>query len=330
LASVLVAPARRASLLSFYVLAYAASGVALAVIGLPRFDATAGRPVISLVMFPVIVIAAGLAGLALTAATGGRTALRQLRARLTRWRLGRWWLLLLLPPLAILAVLTALRAFVSPSFAPQFLAFGIGAGIVAGWFEEIGWTGFAYPRLRAHFGALGGALLLGALWSVWHVPVVDSLGAASPHAAAWPAFFMSFAALLVALRILIAWMYLNTGSVLGAQLLHASSTGFLVALGAPDVSPAQEALWYLIYAGVLWAAVALVVATFGRSLVPRGTPRTPHWPASRAGCSGGAEPGGDQLTNQEAAPRRRGGDGQGLQESDTDVAPAHQPASEAK
>jgi hypothetical protein len=115
--------------------------VALAVIGWPQLDGSGGRPVASLVMFPVIVITAGLAGLGLTAATEGSLGLRQLRARLARWRLGRWWLLLLLPPLGILLVLTALRILVSPDFAPQFLVFGIGAGIVAGLFEEIGWTG---------------------------------------------------------------------------------------------------------------------------------------------------------------------------------------------
>ena len=263
---VLIRLVRRSPLLSYFVLAYGASGVALAVIGWPRLDGTGGRPVVSLVMFPVVVIAVGLAGLALTAATGGRQGLRELRAQLTRWRLGRWWLVLLLPPLGMLAVLTALRALVSPSFAPQFLAFGIGAGIVAGFFEELGWTGFAYPRLRARYGALGGALLLGVVWALWHFPVVDSLGAASPHGPAWPAFFAGFAALIVAVRVLIAWLYVNTGSVLGAQLLHASSTGSLVVLGAPDVSASQEALWYLVYAGVLWVAAGLVVDTFGPSL----------------------------------------------------------------
>jgi membrane protease YdiL (CAAX protease family) len=263
---VLIRLLRRSPLLWYFLFAYAASAVALAVIGLPKLDGSGGRPAASLVMLPVTVIGAGLAGLAMTAATNGKEGLRQLRERLTRWRLGRWWLVLPLPPLGILAVLTAFRLLVSPSFAPQFLAFGIGIGLVAGCFEEIGWTGFAYPRLRARFGGLGGALLLGLLWAFWHVPVVDSLGAASPHGAAWPAFFASFATLVMAMRVLIAWLYVNTDSVLGTQLLHASSTGFLVVLSAPDVSPNQEALWYLAYAAVLWIAVGLVVAACGPSL----------------------------------------------------------------
>jgi membrane protease YdiL (CAAX protease family) len=194
---------------------------------------------------------------------------------MTHWRLGRWWLILLVPPLGMLAVLSALQMFVSPSYAPHFLTFGIAAGLLAGLFEETGWTGFAFPRMSARFGALGGALALGVLWALWHFPVVDSLGAASPHGASLPMFFASFAAVLVATRVLIAWLYTNTGSVLGAQLLHAISTGSLVALSPAAVSPEQEALWYLVYAGLLWILVGPVVARFGATLTGRSREQAP-------------------------------------------------------
>jgi membrane protease YdiL (CAAX protease family) len=256
-------------------LAYAASAVALAVIGWPSLEATGGPSVASLVMFPIIVIAVGVAGVVMTAVTAGRRGLRQLWLRMRHWRLGRWWLILLVPPLGILAVLTALQMFVSPSYAPHLLLFGIGAGLLAGLFEETGWTGFAFPRMSARFGALRGALLLGVFWALWHFPVVDSLGAASPHGAALPLFFASFAAVLVATRVLIAWLYTNTESVLGAQLLHATSTGSLVVLSPAAVSPEQEALWYLVYAVLLWIVVAVVVARFGATLAGRSREQAP-------------------------------------------------------
>jgi hypothetical protein len=85
---------------------------------------------------------------------------------------------------------------------------------------------------------------------------VDSLGAASPHGAWWPAFFAAFVGVIAGLRVLISWVYTNTGSLLLAQLLHASSTAFLVILSPPAVSPAQEALWYGVYAALLWAFAA--------------------------------------------------------------------------
>jgi membrane protease YdiL (CAAX protease family) len=264
--STLASLLRRWPLVSYFVLVYAASACALLVIGLPRLDGSGGRPLAPLVMFPVMVIAAALAGLLMTALTEGRQGLRKLGTRMINWRLHRWWLVGLIPPLAILSVQLLLSVAVSPSFAPQFLVFGIAAGVIAGFFEEIGWTGFAYPRMRTRFGALGGALVLGVLWAAWHFPVVDSLGAASPHGASWPAFFASFAIVMTALRVLIAWVYTSTDSLPGAQLVHASSTGSLVVFGAPAVSPDQEALWYLAYGLVLWVVVAFVVRRYGPSL----------------------------------------------------------------
>jgi uncharacterized protein len=111
--------------------------------------------------------------------------------------------------------------------------------------------------MRARLGWLSAALLLGVLWGLWHLPVVDSLGAASPHGSSWPEFFAAFITVLAAIRVLIAWTYEHTGSLRLAQFLHASS---LVMLSAPRVTPAQEALWYAIYAAVLWAIVITVIS----------------------------------------------------------------------
>jgi hypothetical protein len=70
---------------------------------------------------------------------------------------------------------------------------------------------------------------------------------------------LAFIAVMTAMRVLIVWVAANTTSVLLAQLMHASSTGFLVMLSPASVTPAQEALWYAVYAGVLWLAVAALV-----------------------------------------------------------------------
>jgi hypothetical protein len=107
---------------------------------------------------------------------------------------------------------------------------------------------------------------LGVLWALWHLPVVDFLGAASPHGEYWFAFFLAFALAMTAMRLMICWIYLNTGSVLMAQLMHISSTGALVIFSAPRVTAGQEAMWYGIYGGALWVVVAIVVAVCGRGL----------------------------------------------------------------
>ncbi|HSS62121.1 MAG TPA: CPBP family intramembrane glutamic endopeptidase [Candidatus Limnocylindrales bacterium] len=259
---------------TYFAIVYAASAAALIVLGLPRLTPGGSPNPASLAIFPILVVTVGAAGAALTAISGRTRAIADLWSRMRLWRVpASYYAALLVPPLGILATLTALEHMASPAFAPGFFPVGLALGLVAGFFEEIGWTGYAYPRLWQRFGALRGALLLGLLWGVWHLPVVDSLGVASPHGPWWPALFAAFVFLVTAVRLLICWLYVKTGSVLLAQLMHASSTGFLVVFSAPHVTASQEATWYLAYGGLLW--VGLVAVAFGRRL---GTASKEHVP----------------------------------------------------
>jgi hypothetical protein len=68
------------------------------------------------------------------------------------------------------------------------------------------------------------------------------------------------------MRVLIAWIYTSTKSVLLAQLMRVSSTGSLVLFSAARVTAGQEAMWFALYGTVLWVVVGIVVQTFGRRL----------------------------------------------------------------
>ncbi len=83
--------------------------------------------------------------------------------------------------------------------------------------EELGWSGYAIDPLQDRWGALRAAMLLGSVWAVWHVlPLVQAHR--SPAWIAW--WFLD----TVAARILIVWIYNNTGkSVFAAALYHAVS-----------------------------------------------------------------------------------------------------------
>jgi uncharacterized protein len=232
----------RYPLASFFAAAYGASLIALAVLGFPPLHPTATSPsTTSLILFPLMVLAVGAAGVGLTRLIGGpgaaRALLRTIRLRVSPG----WYATLLIPPACILAALGLLHVLDSSVFTPNLFPIGLTFGLVAGFFEELGWTGFACPRMRTRFGALRGALLLGVLWGLWHLPVVDSLGAAAPHGTAWPVFFLAFVGVLTALRVLIARIWSKTSSLLLAQLMHASSTGFLVVLGAAHVTAHRPA-----------------------------------------------------------------------------------------
>jgi len=224
-----------------------------------------------ILMFPVMLLGPSLAGIVLTRIVDGKSGLRVLFSQMFRaWVPPRWYMALLLPPALVLTVLLFLERFVSPVYAPNRFFMGLIFGIPAGFLEEIGWMGYAFLKMRSESNGLAPSILLGLLWALWHLPVINFLGTATPHGAYWLLFFLAFASVMTAMRVLIAWIYSNTKSVLLAQLMHVSSTGSLVVFGAARVTAAQEATWYALYGIVLWFAVAIVVKTFGRQLRQQG------------------------------------------------------------
>jgi len=220
-----------------------------------------------ILMFPVMLLGPSLAGIVLTRIVDGKSGLRALFSQVFRgWVAPRWYTALVLPPVLVLTVLLFLERFVSPVYAPNRFFMGILFGIPAGFLEEIGWTGYAFPKMRSESNGLAPSILLGLLWALWHLPVINYLGTATPHGAYWLPFFLAFSLAMTAMRVLIAWIYTNTKSVLLAQLMHVSSTGSLVIFSAARVTAAQEAMWYALYGTVLWIAVGIVVKKFGRRL----------------------------------------------------------------
>ena len=218
-------------------------------------------------MFPAMLLGPFLVGIAMTRAVDGRDGLRALFAGIKRWHLGRWYIpAIVISPIVILVTLLIMNVFVSSAFAPNFFPFGFGFGVIAGFLEEFGWTGYAIRKLSMKYSALTSAIILGAIWGLWHAPVVDFLGAAYPHGAYWLPFYLAFIAAVMAIRVLIVWFYSNTRSVLIAQVTHASFTGFLATLAPAAVNPAQETVWYAVCALLFWIVVAAIALRYGRQL----------------------------------------------------------------
>jgi membrane protease YdiL (CAAX protease family) len=95
--------------------------------------------------------------------------------------------------------------------------------------EELGWRGFALPKLLEKYSPLKASVLLGIVWGVWHLPALFVGG--SPQEGASIVFFIVGA---IIISVLSTWLYLNTGgSVLITTLLHLVINFSLSVIGAP-------------------------------------------------------------------------------------------------
>ena len=210
-------------------------------------------------MFPIMLLGPSLTGLVLTRVVDGREGWMGLLLRMRSFPSHAFWYLpLLIPPCLIYMVLVCMKSVASAVFAPGAFFPGIAFGVPAGLLEEIGWTGYAFPKMARNRTLIMASVWLGLLWGLWHFPVINFLGTVSPHGRYFLPYFAAFTVVITAIRVFIGWMYANSKSVPLSQLMHISSTGSLVMLSPPLVSAAQEVIWYLVYAAALWVIVLLL------------------------------------------------------------------------
>jgi len=255
--------------LTYFALTFAISwGCVLMVVG-PGGLPTTAEQFETLGPFVYMALLAGpsIAGLLLTGLVDGRAGFRELLSRLLR-RVGAGWvaLALLATPLLGTAILLALSLF-SPEFLPviaasddkaTLLLTGIAVGLMVGIFEELGWTGFAIPRLRRRYGVLTTGLIVGVLWGAWHFIVFwqsDSFSGALPLVLLLGQLF----SWLPAYRVLLVWVYDRTESLLVVMLMHASLVVYTAGTLVPLTLAGMSLLtWILAWAAALWVVVAVV------------------------------------------------------------------------
>jgi membrane protease YdiL (CAAX protease family) len=264
-------------LLTYFVLTFAISwGAILLVLGLGPggFSATPQQFQKAVpYAVPAMVLGPGLAGILLTGLIDGRAGLSEFRSRLLKWRVGAgWWAVALLTaPLLIMGVMLSL-SLISPEFLPRIfitshkasvVLMGIVLGLVAGIFEELGWTGFAVPRMRLRYGVLATGLIMGVLWGAWHLLQsywASGVTSGDISLSIWlaDAVVGTLVGQLVAYRVLMVWVYERTGGSLPvAMLMHASLAAFTFILFPPSAIMANLISDFA-YTAVLWVLVAVV------------------------------------------------------------------------
>lgn len=217
----LVSPTR------FFTITFALSWVIWIPLALSHFGIALHIPEsTSLVVRLLGVLMPAASALILTAITGGRSALRNLRARLFLWRVEiRWWLAAAVgqPVLLVLAALVANLVFptkVTPQPLTSISAFIVNVFIllIATLGEEIGWRGVALPGLQQRNSALRSSVILGLVWATWHLPFWLLLDTFDQFGISY--LFLNFL-FVVPLTCYITWFF-NHGkqSILLAVMLH--------------------------------------------------------------------------------------------------------------
>ena len=226
--------------------------------------------------FAVLAMLAGpsVTGFLLTGIFDGKSGIREILRRLLIWRVGAgWYGVAVLPaPLLAAAVLFAL-SLSSPIFTASGKATVLLSGIAAGLttiLEELGWTGFAVPRLRRNHDVVTTGLIVGVMWGAWHflqgLFISGTYSGALPLALFVPMNFFAAVAQLTAYRVLLVWVYDRTGSLLVVTLMHASLTASTIFIFTPLATGMSFLTYVWVLAVALWVVVGAVAAAHGEQL----------------------------------------------------------------
>jgi membrane protease YdiL (CAAX protease family) len=249
---------RQHPLFSFFFLAYTISWL----LSIPDILAEWGVLPKSLfvIFFTIKSFGPALAAYIMVRIMNGNEGWQALRRSMTQWRAGwEWYVFILLgipavftlgilvlpgalasfqglPPHLLITYLILPGALASFQGLPphflityliSFILIFFGGGPLG---EEPGWRGFALPRLQTRYGAFRATLLLGILWTFWHLPDFLTSAQHGGPAAGLKPFITNlplFTLMVVALAFIFTWVFNHTqGSVFMALLLHASINTF--------------------------------------------------------------------------------------------------------
>jgi len=214
-----------------------------------------------------------VAAIVMTAVLDGRAGVVALLRRFLMWRFGvLWYGVVLLGPFAVALAAIGIDVLLHgtvPVFDEPFvnrilgLSFGLAVALPVFFLidamsngEEIGWRGFALPRLQARHSALVASVVIGLVWAVWHLPKFLTAGSAQSYP------FWLFVLDMVASATIYTWVFNSTGgSLLAVTLLHAASNMSTITLPVlPAVTGDNDVVVTMIVVRCVIAIAIVVIA----------------------------------------------------------------------
>jgi uncharacterized protein len=221
------------TILAFFVLAFAWSWG----IGFAGTQVATHSPHLGAGLMMAAGFGPSLAGFAVVAFWSTGAGLRDWIARCLNWRVGwRWFLFAFaIPPTVMLLALAIHRAlggaipvFTATDHISMAIAnFGFIMLVGGPLGEEFGWRGYAMSALGDRLGWRPASLIIGAIWGLWHMPLLFLASSAQSH---MPISLFMFN--ILAGSVVFGWLFERTaGSVLPALALHTSLNAWAGILG---------------------------------------------------------------------------------------------------
>ncbi len=215
-----------------------------------------------------------VAAVSVTYMQGGKIGTKELLGRGVNYKFGKKWLILLFSLSPLWAGSALLVGFLTENvtislpwlsnplslianlsiynFAYLFVFFGMA--------EEFGWRGLALQRIRSRFSAITSTLIVGLIWSFWHLPLLYITGSSMQTTGLIPSVAQT-----MVFSIWFAWFYFNTGgSVLATAIFHSFNalTLFVIFPVAFIYNPGSIPVVYLyISAAIITAAMLIYSGT---------------------------------------------------------------------
>lgn len=208
-----------------------------------------------------------IAGLLSVSLTEGKKGLKITMFRLIKWKIKfRFYLIALFTAPLLVLISSFILSFFSSKFTPAIFSSdekltliigGIIGGLVAGFFEELGWTGFVIPKLRLKYSILSTGLIVGTVWGIWHFPLFMNKDTSSTILLLI-LLMVKLLTHLPAFRILMTWIYDCTQSLFVVILMHMSLTASVLILQSSITSGVDIITSNLVLAFLLYMTVIIV------------------------------------------------------------------------
>lgn len=216
----------------------------------------------ALIIIMSMVHAPTVAALIVTFRDEGFDGIRKLFQQLKYWRfpLIRYMLAFLVFPFAILAGLMIMTFFsqrYTPAFSLSILALGT---LISPLWEEIGWTGYATPRMLKRYSPLKAGIYLGIIHMFFHL-AADYWGAGVFFGKLYLAHFLLWMVGLIVLRIITLWIYIRTKSLVLGWLTHVSYTAGQIIFVPLALTAVETILWNTAFVLALFLVLAYLVST---------------------------------------------------------------------